>query len=92
MLELPGRCYTSTPTFGANNHTLTFPPCMWKRLSRTQLGVFFRFIFRYVNLVVVVLILVGRAQEQRDLSSYSLLGSFPHYEYTKGPVTPIHSK
>lgn len=52
MLELPGRCYTSTPTFGANNHTLTYPPCMWKRLSRTQKGIFFRFIFRYVNLVV----------------------------------------
>lgn len=38
------------------------------------------------------MILAGRAQEQRDLSSYSLLGSFPHYEYTKGPVTAIHRR
>lgn len=45
-------CYSSTPIFAANNHTLTYPPCMWKRLSRTRIGLCFHFIFGYVDLVV----------------------------------------
>lgn len=84
MLELPGSCYTSTLTFGANNHTLTYPPCMWKRLSR---GIFFHFIIRYVDLVVGGNDSCWRGSGAARSFLFIPFRFVSHYEYTTGQQT-----